>query len=484
METFTMSRKEAPRAGLVRAALDGRITNAQGASALGMSVRQFQRLKRRFEGDGVRSLTHRTRGRPSPRRLPPEVQARIVALMTATYGPINDVHLTEKLQELHALPVSRATVRRVRVALGRPAHRRRRAPTHRRRRPRAPALGQLAQIDASPHAWFEARGPAAALHGFIDDASSTPLALWFCPTEDLHGYTTVLAATCRQYGVPVTLYGDRLNVLQRNDRHWSLEEQLRGQQEPTHFGRMLADLGIGFIRARSPQAKGRIERLWQTLQDRLVTELRLRDLSTIAAANAFLPDFLTDFIRRFALPPAHATPAWRPVPRDLDRILSCRYARIVARDNTVHIGPRWIQIPPGPGGRAYAGCHVEVRELLDGRGLVLYDDVLIATQGPPDGAFVLKPRAAPSAARRRPTMPTSSAPALRRALAALGRPARPGARAPMPAALPPPPAATSAAMADPVADVPPPAASRPAPTHPWRRAFSRRGRERQTRPGG
>lgn len=454
-----MSRKEAPRAGLVRAALDGRITNEQGARALGVSVRQFQRLKRRFETDGVRGLTHRTRGRPSPRRLAPAVRAEIVALMRTTYERINDVHLTEKLQEGHALPVSRATVRRVRVALGRPAHRRRRAPTHRHRRPRAPAIGQLAQIDASPHAWFEARGPGAALHGFIDDASSTPLALWFCPTEDLHGYTTVLDATCRQYGVPVALYGDRLNVLQRNDRHWTLEEQLQGQQQPTHFGRMLADLGIGFIRALSPQAKGRIERLWQTLQDRLVTELRLRGLSTLAAANAFLPEFLADFIRRFARPPADATPAWRPVPRDLDRILSCRYDRTVARDNTVHLGPRWIQIPPGPGRRSYAGCRVEVRELLDGRGLVLYDDVVIATQASPDGAFVLKPRAAPSGARRRPAAPASSASALRRALAALASP-------------------------EAVADVPRPAASRPAPNHPWRRALTRRGRERQTRPGG
>src|SRR3989454_744273 len=144
--------------------------------------------------------------------------------------------------------------------------------------PPGPAMGQLAQLDASPFPWFEDRGPTAALHGLIDDATSIPLALWFRPTEDLHGYTTVLGQTCRQYGVPVTLYGDRLSLFQRNDRYWTLAEELRGHQDPTHFGRMLQALGIGFIAAQSPQAKGRIERLWGTLQDRLVSELRLRAL--------------------------------------------------------------------------------------------------------------------------------------------------------------------------------------------------------------
>src|SRR5215470_11198352 len=299
METFTMSRKEVPRAGLVRAALDGKITNAEGARALRISVRQFKRLKGRLRAEGVGGLLHRGRGRPSPRRLAAALAERIRMLMTTMYAGFNDAHLTEKLQEQHALPVSRATVRRIRIALGRPPHRRRRAPKHRSRRPRVPALGQLVQLDASPFDWFEARGPRATLHGAIDDASSRPLALFFQLHETLHGYVAVLDQTCRRFGVPVTLYGDRLNVFVRNDRHWSLDEQLAGERAPTHFGRILADLGIGFIAAQSPQAKGRIERLWGTLQDRLVSELRARGISSIAAANAFLPEFLADFIPRF-----------------------------------------------------------------------------------------------------------------------------------------------------------------------------------------
>src|SRR5687767_9725510 len=347
METFTMSRKEVPRAGVVKAAVEGKITNAEGARALQLSVRQFKRLKARLRTEGVRGLLHRRRGRPSPQRLPPALTEQVITLMTTTYDGFNDAHLTEKLQERHAVPISRATVRRLRIALGRPPRRRRRAPKHRSRRERVPALGQLVQLDASLHDWFEARGPRATLHGLIDDATSLPLALWFRPTEDLHGYLTVLGQTCRTFGVPVTLYGDRLTTFKRNDAHWTLAEQLRGEQDPTHFGRVLAELGIGFIQAQSPQAKGRIERLWATLQDRLVSELRVRDITDYDAANAFLPAFLADFRARFARAPATARAAWRPAPRNLDHVLSCRYERIVARDNTVQLGARCVQIPPG-----------------------------------------------------------------------------------------------------------------------------------------
>src|SRR4029453_9579819 len=324
METFTMSRKEVPRAGLVKAALAGKITNQEGARALRLTVRQFKRLKARVRREGPRGLLHRRRGQPSPRRLPAALRAQVVTLMTTTYAGFNDVHPPGNLRPDHALPVSRATVRRIRRALGRPPQRPRRAPQHRSRRPRALAMGQLVQLDASPCAWFEARGPYATLHGLIDDATSIPLALWFRPTEDLHGYTTVLGQTCQAYGLPVTLYGDRLNLFRPNADHGSRAEQLRGQQDPTHFGRMLHELGIGFIAAQSPQAKGRIERLWGTLQDPLVSELRLRGVTTLEQANEFLPAFLPDFVRRLAQPPADLTSAWRPAPRDLAHVLSCR----------------------------------------------------------------------------------------------------------------------------------------------------------------
>lgn len=481
-----MSRKEVPRAGLLKAALAGRITNAQGARALGLSVRQFRRLKRRFREDGARGLLHALRGRPGNRRLAPATREEIGGLMRTTYAGFNDVHLTEKLREVHQLAVSRSAVRSIRLALGRPATRRRAAPQHRSRRPRKPALGQLAQLDASPFAWFEDRGPLATLHGVIDDATSTPLALWFRPHEDLHGYVAVLDRTCRTYGLPLELYGDRLNVFARNDAHWTLAEELQGHQDPTHFGRMLQTLGIGFIRAHSPQAKGRIERLWGTLQDRLTSELRLREISTLEGGNAFLPEFLADFTRRFARPPADATPVWRPVPRDLADVLSCRYQRIVARDNTVHLGARWVQIPRGPRGRSYAGCRVEIQERLDGYLRVVYHDTVIASQPSPDPAFVLKPREGPGHARRGPRRG-----ALRHALAELGRAQLPSARPGSPARPRREPEAPRAARTrdregarhlptPPIAPYPGPASvsarRRNSPTHPWKTTFSRRQR--------
>src|SRR3990172_835308 len=455
METFTMSRKEVPRAGLVKAALAGRITNEQGARALHMTVRQFQRVKKRFREHGARGLLHALRGRPGNRHLTPQAREQITALMTTTYVGFNDVHLTEKLQEGHVLAVSRAKVRTLRPALWQPAKRRRGAPKHRSRRPRKAALGQLAQLDASPFAWFEDRGPMATLHGLIDDATSEPLALWFRPSEDLHGYVTILDRTCRTYGLPVELYGDRLNV----------------------FGRMLKALGIGFIRAHSPQAKGRIERLWGTLQDRLTSELRLRGISTLEGGNAFLPEFLADYPRRFARPPADSPPAWRPAPRDLDRLLSCRYSRLVARDNTVGLGPRWVQIPPGPRRRSYAGCRVDVRELLDGHLLVFYQGALLASQPSPGPAFVLKPREGPGQARRGGRHPsalsTQRAPTRTVAPPRTARPAPQGATRPdreggrsldTPHTAPHPrPARASSARVQ-------------SPTHPWKQTFSRRQR--------
>src|SRR5882724_714636 len=411
METFTMSRKELPRAGLVKAALAGRITNRQAATALHLTVRQVQRLKRRFEAGGAPALRHGSRGQPSPRRLRAKLCAAITELMTTTYAGFNDVHLTEKLREVHGLEVCRESVRRIRLGLGRPAKRPRQAPGHRRRREREGASGALIQVDGSPCAWLEARGPYLTLLGAIDDATGAILALGFRPSEDLHGYATLFRGLFTTHGLPVAVYGDRLNVFVRNDRHWTLDEELRGTQHPTHCGRMLQDLGVAYIAAHSPQAKGRIERLWATLQDRLISELRLRGLATREAAERFLPEFIAGFNRRFARPAADAVAVWRRPPRDLARILSCRYSVAVARDNTIHLGARWLQIPPGPRGRSYAGCRVEVRELLDGRLLAIYQGVVLAAQAPPSAAFTLVPRRVPSADRYRNGAPAAPAPA-------------------------------------------------------------------------
>jgi transposase len=409
-DTLTMSRKEVPRAGLVKAALAGQITNAQGATALRLSIRQFQRLKRRFERAGPRGLLHAGRGRPSPRALPPDLRARVADLLHTVYRDVNDCHLTEKLREVEGLPIGRESVRQIRRALGLPPKHRRRPRRHRARRTPAAQLGALVLVDGSDHDWLEGRGPRLTLLGMLDDATG-PLALLFRPEEDLHGYLTLLAHLAAHHGLPLAFYGDRLNVFVRNDAHWSLEEQLQGAQHPTQFGRILRDLGIGYIAAGSPQAKGRIENLWGTLQDRLVVELRLHRIATPEAANAFLPPFLADYARRFGRAPADTVPAWRRPPANLPDLLSCLHRRTVARDNTVRLGPRWVQLPPGPAGRSYAGCRVEVRECLDGRLLVYYQHQLVARAPSPGPDFVLRPRhdlRAPDGQRLRASSQTRS----------------------------------------------------------------------------
>lgn len=447
-----MSRKEARRPGLMELAVAGTITTAAGAHALDLTPRQFRRLKIRFRAEGVRGLVHRLRGRPSPRALQGEVRDRVLDLIQTRYRDFNDSHCTEKLREVEGLPVGRETVRRLRRALGLPPKRRRRPPQHRTRRPRHPAMGSLVLVDGSQFDWLGTGTPLFLL-GAIDDATSTLLALHFRPAEDLHGYLTLLGQLAAQHGLPVTLYGDRLGVFVRNDPHWSVEEELQGAQHPTHFGQVLQDLGIGYLAAHSPQAKGRVERLWETLQDRLVAELRLHGLQTVAAAEAFLPTYLADHTHRFAQPPADATAAWRRPPRDLADRLSCRYTRVVAHDNTVRLGPRLVQLPRGPHGRSYAGTRVEVRECLDGRLLVAYQGRARAIAPAPAADFTLVPR---RVQRLRASRSASEE----------------GGRS-----LPLPPNGASSPIAAPTALAPP--RRRPARSHPWRQPFSRRPRNRR-----
>jgi len=456
-EALTMSRKEVVRPGLVKALVAGQLTNRQVATALRLSIRQVQRLKRRFEAAGAAGLVHRTRGRPSHRRLAAALRDRVMDRLRTVYAGLNDCHVTEKLREVEGLRVGRESVRLLRQALGRPAKHPRRAPRHRRRRVPQARAGSLVLLDASPAAWLGAGRPPLTLHGAIDDASGDVLALHLRPTEDLHGYAVVLETVFTTRGLPIACYGDGTTILVRSDPHWSLDEELRGAQDPTHLGRVLADLGIGYIRARSPQAKGRIERLWRTLQDRLIAELQLQGITTREAANAVLPLFLADYNRRFARPPADPTPAWRRPPRDLPLLLSCRYPRTVAPDNTVRLGPRWLQLPPGPGGRSYARRRVELRECLDGRLVALHDGRILAA-APAAAEFVLTPRAHPSHARA----------SQRRAAP------RPSDAVASPVPRESPQARVSLAALTALAQ----ALRRPARQHPWRRGFAARQRAR------
>ena len=221
----------------------------------------------------------------------------------------------------------------------------------------------------------------------IDDATSEVLpGAHFVDQECSAGYLRVLRAVVMEKGIPLAAYGDQHGSLKRNDDNWTLEEELRGEQDPTQVGRALLALDIERIDALSPQAKGRVERLWGTFQDRLVSELRLANACTARAANQVLERYVPRHNRKFAVPAQEATPAWRRLPRglDLERACSFYYRATVLNDNTTRVGGVVIDIPPGPSGRGYARAKVEVRQLLDGSWRIYRGDDLIATQAATD----------------------------------------------------------------------------------------------------
>jgi len=373
----------------VRTLLEGkRISVGQAAKGLGLTPRQVRRLRVRLREAGPAALIHGNRGRRSDCRLPEALTTQILTLARGRYAGLNDVHLTEKLTTVEGLVVSRATVQRVLRAAGLRSPRRRRPPRHRSRRPRKAQAGLLLQLDGSPCAWFGPTQPPCSLLAAIDDATGAVLAATFRAQEDAAGYLMLLRTLGMTVGLPAAVYTDAHGIFVRNDAHWTLAEELQGHQDPTQVGRALQALGIHHLVAESPQAKGRIERLWNTLQDRLVAELRLAGSTTMAAGNAFLvATFLPAFNAQFAVPPAVAASAYRPVPRgcDLDRVCAFHYSRQVALDNTVRVATVILQLAPGPHRRSYARAQAEVVQCLDGSWRVYLGDRLITTTpAPPD----------------------------------------------------------------------------------------------------
>jgi len=252
-----------------------------------------------------------------------------------------------------------------------------------RRERRAPA-GELLLWDGSTHDWLEGRGRAMCLIGAIDDATGALMpGAHFVPNECSVGYLRVLLATVRAHGAPLAIYMDRHGIFRRTDGHWSLAEQLAGEQELTQVGLAMRDLGIEPIFALSPQAKGRVERLWGTLQDRLVSEMRLAKITTLEAANAFMASYIVRFNKRFAQKSRQAEAAFRPLKEmglayGLEEICAFRLERKVRNDNTVQAEGIVIDIPPHPSRATFAGAMVQLRQLLDGTWRVFANDIPIA----------------------------------------------------------------------------------------------------------
>lgn len=433
-ETVRLGAREQRRAWVLNQVLEGWVTVGEAAGMLGLSGRQVKRLKAAYRRDGPAALVHGNAGRAAWNAVSAEARGRVVELARGKYAGLNWQHLTEKLAEVEALPLGRETVRRILLAAGLTSPRPRRAPTHRSRRERMPREGLLLQADGSRHRWLGPERPYLTLIGAIDDATGTvPWAL-FRAQEDAHGYLLLLREIARAKGIPVALYVDRHGIFKKSRRDpLTVEEELAGRRLPTQVGRALEELAIRPIFALSPQAKGRVERLWGTLQGRLVAELRLAGAATLDEANPVLWAFLADFNARFGVPPADPAPAWRPWPAHLDpaRVFCFKYERVVRADNTVHFAGRQLQLQASAERASWARARVEVHERLDGSLAVAYRGATILTTPAPPDAPTLRARAE----------------------------SRPGAGPPREPAPPPDPPAPAG-----------PARSRvPAPDHPWRR---------------
>ena len=298
------------------------------------------------------------------------MKQRVVSVVRERYLGINYTHLTELLAEREGIVLSRSNVRRLLVGAGLPGSRHRCAPRHRCRRQRMPQEGMLLQLDGSHHAWLEGRGPMLTMLLAVDDATGTvPYAL-FRDREDTRGYLLLLQGVIRRRGIPLAVYIDRHAVFQR--RYGPEDVPVLGNGASTQCGRALRELGVTQVFAHSPEAKGRIERVSGTLQDRLVAELRLAGVSCLEKANEVLWDFLPRFNKRFGVPSAQPGSAYREVPEelDIDGVLCIKELRHVAKDNTVRYQGHTLQLFPDADRASYAGARVEVQERLDGRLLV------------------------------------------------------------------------------------------------------------------
>lgn len=384
--------KEQARLQILNTVLDKQCNVMEAAQLIGVSARHLWRLLAAYRKEGAASLAHGNRNHTPANATSPTLKAQVIDLARGHYQGVNHSHFTELIAEREGIILSRSTVRRFLVSAGLSSSRHRQSPRHRCRRERMPQEGMLVQIDGSHHHWLEERGPRLTLLLAVDDATgSVPFAL-FREQEDTEGYFRLMQGILHNKGIPLALYSDRYLVFRYHDKKKDTSDgSLDNQRKPTQFGRAMRELGVTQIFARSPEAKGRIERANGTFQDRLVAELRLAGISTLEDANCFLQQYLPRFNERFAIPAAIPELAYRPISPDLDieGILCFKERRKVAKDNTVEYRGQTLQIFPSAERTTYAGAHVEVQGRLDGKLLVCHKGkVLTPGEAPLSPSFL------------------------------------------------------------------------------------------------
>ena len=367
-DILAMSQRELKRLHVIRKAIEKSIRQREAAEFLCLSPRQISRLVKRVREESDKGIIHRSRGKQSHNATAKGIKDRAVALCKGVYAGFNPTLASEKLFERNKIKLNRETLRQWFIAEGM-AYDKRRARPHRRWRPRKEHCGQMLQMDGSHHAWFEERGSACVLMGYIDDASSRVYARFYEYEGTLPAMDSFKRYILR-HGLPLSVYFDRHSTYTGKGTG-TIEDQLLGRQALSQFGRALEELGVSFIHARSAPAKGRIERLFKTFQDRLVKEMRLEGVKSIAEGNRFLERYLPLFNKRFSVEPANSKDLHRALISgvNLDKIFTIRTERTLRKDFTVTHEGRLYQIENN-----IRADKVIVEDCLSGRRLITYKD--------------------------------------------------------------------------------------------------------------
>lgn len=362
-----MSQRELSRLEVIQRVKRKTLRQRQAAELLSLSVRQVKRLCKAYQAGGPEALISQQRGRASNNRLPEKTTKKARQLLQTRYPDFGPTLAQEKLA-IEGVSLSVETVRQLLMAEGLWQPRRARRPVIHQLRERRARLGELVQIDGSPHDWFEGRAPKCTLLVFVDDATSRLMHLQFVEAETTFSYFAAVRSYITAFGKPLAFYSDKFSVFRVN-----MPNALSGTGL-TQFGRAMKELEIELICAHSPQAKGRVERANQTLQDRLTKELRLRGLCSIAAANAYLPEFIDAYNARFAVTPRSAESAHRQLQKgeDLDRVLTLCERRTLSKNLTLSYSNVIYQIQTKRAAYTMRHAHVEVRETSTGQITIEY----------------------------------------------------------------------------------------------------------------
>ena len=345
-----LKQKDLKRATLIEACIKGQCTVKQVATALGLSERRVKQIKKEVKEKGVKSIQHGNRGRKPKNTISDETRKRILELRSSyEYEISNFKHFQELLKERENIDISYSALYHILRNAGIKSPKRHRKTKLHHRRKRKECEGMMLQADGTPFDWF-GNGQKYSLHGFVDDATGKITGLYMCKNECLLGYLEVLRQTLENYGIPISLYPDKYSVFfppKKVNDHITIEEQLNGREKGiTQFGRIIEELGIEMFSASSPQAKGRIERLWETLQSRLTTEFRINNIKTIDEANTFLITYIEKYNSKFSIEASSKNNVFLKLPKryNLDELLCVRFERTIDNAGVFSINNSKFQI--------------------------------------------------------------------------------------------------------------------------------------------